>query len=243
MTLILETSHDKPPLDALRERYEKDPNSKVFMPLAEQLRRRGCYAEAIDICRRAKKAHPRYVSCRVLLGRCFIELGMREEARRELEEVLELDRENVFSLRVMAEVLRAQGTLKGAVDYYRALLRISPTDMDAQQRLTELAQLLENSEDRATSPPSHGSDSIEGESACQLPEEEPSAVDHLSVCLGSATEVAKASTRGSCKLFKREIRRSDFSRFAQWISISWQESVKQQGGARSVGQEQRIAGS
>jgi len=236
MTLILETSYDKAPLEALRESCQKDPNSKLFMPLAEQLRRRGCYGEAIDICLRAKTIHPRYVSCRVLLGRCFVELGMKEEARRELEDVLKLDRENVFSLRVMAEILRAQGELREAVDYYRALIRISPTDTDAQQRLTELGQLLENSQDSELRPLSLASCGAEGASSSLLPKEEPLAWKDPCSLLIPETESPKASLRGSCEIFKREIKRSDFSKFAEWVSTNWQDGRAQQGGTYSSGQ-------
>jgi tetratricopeptide (TPR) repeat protein len=237
MTLILETSHDKVPLDALRENYEKDPNSKLFMPLAEQLRRRGCYGEAIDICTRAKATHPRYVSCRVLLGKCLIELGMKEEARRELEEVLELDRENVFSLRVMAEILRAQGSLTEAVDYYRALLRISPTDMDAQQRLIEIAQLIESSQDTEPELSLSSSHRFGQESTFNLSAQKVPAGDIPSVCLSAATEIAKDSPRRSRAVFRREIKRSDFSRFAEWVSSTGKEGGLQQGGTGPGGKE------
>jgi tetratricopeptide (TPR) repeat protein len=152
MTLILETSAGRTTLETLREKYEHEPRSKLFMPLADQLRVRGEYAEAIELCRRGKDLHPRYVSCRVLLGRCLMELGMQEEARRELEEVLELDRENVVSLRVMAEILRAQGRLSEATDYYRAALRINPVDMDAQERLGGLMRLQESPDDGKSMP-------------------------------------------------------------------------------------------
>jgi len=237
MTLILETSHDKAPIDALREGYEKDPNSKLFMPLAEQLRRRGCYGEAIDICIRAKVTHPRYVSCRVLLGRCLIELGMKEEARRELEEVLQLDRENVFSLRVMAEILRAQGNLREAVDYYRALLRISPSDMDAQQRLTEIAQLLEGSKDSEQEPFLSSPLHFVEESAFGLPEQKAPAGNNSSVSLSAATGMTEGSSGGSRALSKREIRHSDFSRFAEWVSSSWQDGGWKQGKAHPDGKD------
>ncbi|MCX5800404.1 MAG: tetratricopeptide repeat protein [Candidatus Eisenbacteria bacterium] len=229
MTLILETSSDKAPLEALRDSCQRDPNSKLFMPLAEQLRRRGCYGEAIDICIRAKAIHPRYVSCRVLLGRCLIELGMREEARRELEDVLTLDRENVFSLRVMAEILRAQGELREAVDYYRALVRINPGDMDAQRRLTELMQLPETSQDRESTPSSLNRHCTEGASALDPPKEESPAV-------GDPSSL-ETSLRGSRELLKREIRRSDFSRFAEWVSANWQDHPMPQGGTHLGGQD------
>jgi tetratricopeptide (TPR) repeat protein len=147
MTLILEATSGRSTLETLREAYEHAPDSTLFMPLADQLRVRGEYGEAIDLCRRGKDLFPGYVSCRVLLARCLMELGMREEARGELEEILELDRENVVSLRVLAEILRAQGRLSEATDYYRAALRINPVDMDARERLTVLVRIQKTHED------------------------------------------------------------------------------------------------
>ena len=88
MTLIIENSGERAGIEDLWERYGSTPESTEFMALAEQLRRRGCQGEAVDICARAKASHPQYVSCRVLLGRCLMELGLRDEALRELEEVL-----------------------------------------------------------------------------------------------------------------------------------------------------------
>ncbi|MFH0778103.1 MAG: tetratricopeptide repeat protein [Candidatus Eisenbacteria bacterium] len=146
MTLILDTSGDKSTLDALRERVQRAPDSKLFMPLAEELRRRGQYGEAVDLCMQAKLVHPRYVSSRILLCKCLMELGMREEARREMELVLELDRENVFSLRIMAEIHRAQGSLEEATNYYRAALRLCPSDTEAREKLGALARLAESVE-------------------------------------------------------------------------------------------------
>jgi len=237
MTLILENSSDQAPLEALRERCQRNPNSKLFMPLAEQLRRRGCYSEAIDICMRAKTIHPRYVSCRVLLGRCLIELGMREEARQELEDVLKLDRENVLSLRIMAEILRAQGDLKGAVDYYRALVRICPTDMDAHQRVTELVQLIENSQNRESV--AHESSSRHGErtSSSQLLEEGALVGSDTFAVVSSAAGSLRVSLPSSRQVLRREIKRSDFSRFAQWVNTSWQDGRAQQGRTNPVGHD------
>jgi len=143
MTLILETSGERAGIEELWESYGSTPESTNFMALAEQLRRRGCQGEAVEICSRAKTSHPQYVSCRVLLGRCLMELGLKDEALRELEEVLELDRENAFSLRVMAELRMAQGNLSEAANYYRALVRINPSDLDMQQKLAQVVRALE----------------------------------------------------------------------------------------------------
>jgi tetratricopeptide (TPR) repeat protein len=145
MTLILENSGHRSTIEALWEDYDTCSDSKLFMALAEQLRRRGSYGEAIDICSRAKANHPRYISCRVLLGKCFSELGMQKEAASEAEAVLQMDRENVFSLRLLAERKLAQGSVEEAADYYRALLRINPRDLEVQEKLARMVRIFEGS--------------------------------------------------------------------------------------------------
>ena len=152
MTLIIENSGERAGIEGLWERYGSTPGSTEFMALAEQLRRRGCQGQAVEICTRAKASYPHYVSCRVLLGRCLMELGLRDEALRELEQVLELDRENAFSLRAMAELRMSQGNLSEAANYYRALVRINPSDLDMQQRLAQAVRALEPANDDATLP-------------------------------------------------------------------------------------------
>jgi tetratricopeptide (TPR) repeat protein len=143
MTLIIESPAGKAGIEALWDSYQACPDSAASMALAQQLWRRGSYGEAAEICSRAKSDHPGYVSCRVLLGRCLMGLGFKEQALRELEEVLELDRENAFSLRAMAELRSDEGNLAEAADYYRALVRIDPSDLEMQQRLAEIVRALE----------------------------------------------------------------------------------------------------
>lgn len=303
MTLILETSSGRSILETLREKYEREPRSKLFMPLADQLRVRGEYGEAIELCTHGKVLYPGYVSCRVLLGKCLMELGMREEARRELEEVLELDRENVVSLRVMAEILRAQGRLSEATDYYRAALRINPIDIDAQDRLAVLMRLQESPEggDLSPSKPCEDTrfDDIERASTetiqldaselsaewnsfsryeaqteepvvsertepAGLPasQQEPITVEKQEsledATLDSQAEVESdtdvpslpsgvsyeetPSSRSPVQFFNYEVKRSDFSRFTEWIrTVNHENSVQDEsrGGEGESGESKR----
>ncbi|KPJ61426.1 MAG: hypothetical protein AMJ46_01700 [Latescibacteria bacterium DG_63] len=235
MTLILETSTGRSTLETLRERYDREPRSKLFMPLADQLRVRGEYGEAIDLCTRGKVLHPRYVSCRVLLGKCLMELGLKEEAQSELEEVLKLDRENIVSLRVMAEILRAEGDLEGAADYYRAALRINPMDIDAQERLAVLMRLQQSHEDGETGPSvtyeEARSDEAESTS-CETIE-----LDATGLSLEwdgfSSDEFrpVEGVVRDPVQFFNYEVGRSDFSKFTEWINkVSQERSDRQQTG-------------
>src|SRR5919202_286030 len=79
---------DNPRVEELRRRVLADPAWIAFAALAEEYRRSGNYADAIETCRTGLQRHPSYLSARVTLGRALIETAQYDEARKELEFVL-----------------------------------------------------------------------------------------------------------------------------------------------------------
>ncbi len=75
-------------IDDLRKRLEKDPGSRLFAQLAEELRKAGDLDDAIEVCRSGLKKHPAYASAHMTLGRALFDKGELAEARTELEAVL-----------------------------------------------------------------------------------------------------------------------------------------------------------
>jgi tetratricopeptide (TPR) repeat protein len=100
---------ENPRLEELRRRVQKDPASIAFAQLAEECRRAGKYDEAVHICRSGLTRHPTYLSARVTLGRALIELEQYEEARTELEYVLQAAPENLAAIRGLAEIHQRRG--------------------------------------------------------------------------------------------------------------------------------------
>jgi len=100
---------ENPRLEELRRRVQKDPASIAFAQLAEEYRRAGNYDEAVHICRTGLTRHPTYLSARVTLGRALIELEQYEEARAELEYVLQAAPENLAAIRGLAEIHQRRG--------------------------------------------------------------------------------------------------------------------------------------
>ena len=66
---------DESRIEELRRRVRKDPASLAFAQLAEELRRVHRFLEAVAVCRAGLEIYPGYLSARVTLGRCFIELN------------------------------------------------------------------------------------------------------------------------------------------------------------------------
>ena len=91
-------------IDDLRRRVRKDPASLAFAQLAEELRRAHRFLEAAAVCRAGLEIHPGYLSARVTLGRCLIDLNRLDDAERELEKVRDVAPENLVAVRALAEI-------------------------------------------------------------------------------------------------------------------------------------------
>jgi tetratricopeptide (TPR) repeat protein len=95
---------DSARIEELRRRVGRDPASIVFAQLAEEHRRAGDYEEAIRVCRRGLEYHPDYLSARVTLGRALLETGQIDDARRELEQVVQAAPDNLAARRALADI-------------------------------------------------------------------------------------------------------------------------------------------
>src|ERR671939_332449 len=105
---------DNPRIAELQRRVHADPASIAFAALAEEYRRTGNYAEAIETCRVGLQRHPSYLSARVTLGRALMETAQYAEARQELEQVLKRAPENLAAIRALAEIHERQRSLPEA---------------------------------------------------------------------------------------------------------------------------------
>ena len=117
---------DHPRIEELRRRVQKDPASIAFAQLAEEFRRAGQYAEAIDACHAGLAMHPGYLSARVTLGRALIEVGELDQALLELTQVLNAAPENLAALRGLAEIHHRRGDLPQALEVLSLRARVRP---------------------------------------------------------------------------------------------------------------------
>ncbi len=133
---------DNPRIEDLRRRIQKDPASIAFAQLAEEYRRAGQFAEAIDVCRAGLALHPGYLSARVTLGRALIELGQDADAQPELEVVVKGAPENLAAIRGLAGIHHRRGALVEALAQYRAALNLARNDPDLEETVSDLTRQL-----------------------------------------------------------------------------------------------------
>jgi tetratricopeptide (TPR) repeat protein len=143
-------------IEKLRARVEKDPNSRFFLPLAEEYRKAGLLDEAIAVILKGLEHQPGYTSARVALGRLYLEKDMMNEARAEFENVVKTIPDNLFSHKKLAEIYKAEGETLKAAEECKKVLELNPLDEDAKLCLEEIGGKAEEAGELL--PPSIGTE-------------------------------------------------------------------------------------
>jgi len=125
-------------IEKLKARLEKDPSSKLFVPLAEEYRKAGMYDEAIEVLLKELQKQPSYTTARVSLGKIYLETGQTAEARGEFEKVVAAVPDNLFAQKKLAEIYNSTGDTEKAVVCLQKVLEINPRDEEARETLEAL---------------------------------------------------------------------------------------------------------
>ncbi|MEW6215073.1 MAG: tetratricopeptide repeat protein [Nitrospirota bacterium] len=125
-------------IERLKERVNRDPYSKLFVPLAEEYKKAGMLDEAIAVLIKGIERQPGYMSARVSLGKVYLEKGMPDEARVEFENVVSAIPDNLYAHRKLAEIYRDLGEKDKAVEEFKIVLRLNPLDEEAARNLADL---------------------------------------------------------------------------------------------------------
>ncbi len=163
-------------IEKLKERVDKDPNSKLFVPLAEEYKKEGMIEEAINVLLNGIERQPSYMSARVSLGKIYLEKGMTNEARSEFENVVKSIPDNLYAHKKLAEIYRDLGEKTLAVKSYRAVLALNALDDDAISNLGDLEGGFEKEEQQL-----QRADEETGTSGAALPPLFGEGTDHLEV--------------------------------------------------------------
>ena len=120
------------------KKYQDDPTSRVFAPLAEAYRKAGLIDEAIEIAREGLQVHPHFMGGRVALSRALFDKKLYEEVLEELKPVIQDVPDNLVAQRLVAESCLILGRVSEALDAYKMLLFFQPQDQEVAQLVREL---------------------------------------------------------------------------------------------------------
>lgn len=147
-------------IERLQQKIAKDPDSKLFVPLAEEYKKAGMIDEAISILVQGLEKQPHYLSARVSLGKILMGKGLLNEAKEEFLKVIAVIPDNLYAHKKLAEIHQELGERENTISELKNVLNLNPTDEWAIATLSaiekEPSQPPEESPDhKMTSPQEH----------------------------------------------------------------------------------------
>lgn len=109
----MNNAEDNAYIRRLRERLSENPASRLFLSLAEELRKRDMVAEAYSVLIDGIRQSPDYPAARIALGRWFLHDDKFHEAAEQFSEVLKKDPVNKFARKGLADANRELGITSG----------------------------------------------------------------------------------------------------------------------------------
>lgn len=125
-------------LERLRERVRRDPASRLFISLADELRKAGMIEEAVRVLQEGLERQPDYMSARVALGKIHLEENNLEGALEEFARVADAIPDNLFAQRKLADIYLLLGDREKAIKPLEMVVRLNPMDEDAKAALEKL---------------------------------------------------------------------------------------------------------
>ncbi len=125
-----------------RARFQKQPESRVFAPLADLLREAGQYREALLILDRGLRQYPRYVTGQVIKGRTLIEAGYGSLGQASLEKALEIDPHNILALDLLVGEATSRKAWMEVLGPLEKMVALEPEDEKLVIFLAKVRQKL-----------------------------------------------------------------------------------------------------
>ena len=119
-------------------KFQQDPTSRIFAPLAEAYRKAGLVDEAIDIAREGLRVHPQFIGGRVALARALFDKQLYTQVIEELSPLVHDIPDNLVAQRLLAESFLILGRVTESLSAYKMLLFYSPEDREIGRVVQEL---------------------------------------------------------------------------------------------------------
>lgn len=125
-------------IEEYRKVLDKDPNSKVFAPLAEALRENREFSQAEYIAWHGIKRHPQFAGGYVTLGRILSDQSKHTEALPILQKATELDPQNLLALQLLGNTYLQMEMTKEALKTFKMVLFLNPSSEKAKKAVQKL---------------------------------------------------------------------------------------------------------
>jgi len=129
-----------PEIQRLSNKVAADPQSRVFVQLADEYLKCGLVEEAIGVLSDGILNHPTHVAARMMLGKIYLKTKQVEQAKDEFEAVAHIYPDSILSHKNLVHIYRELGELSKAMAACDTILVIDPKDHEAQLLLASIQQ-------------------------------------------------------------------------------------------------------
>jgi predicted regulator of Ras-like GTPase activity (Roadblock/LC7/MglB family)/Flp pilus assembly protein TadD len=130
----------------LSKKLAQNPDSMVFVQLADAYRRAGDLEQSIAVCQQGLERHPTYTTARSILGRNYLDLKKLDEAEAEFRQIEVADPENIMAHRMLGQIYLQKGQFADAISRQQRVLALDPDDSTAQELLQQALQAAKQAE-------------------------------------------------------------------------------------------------
>lgn len=140
-------------LSVLEERWRSDRSPRVFLQLADELRRAGRAGRAVEVLRDGLRWHPESVSGWVALGRLLLDEGEAAAAIEAFDLALERDPGQVVAAKLLTESWIQIGDADRAASSLERARLLSLPDADLEALVAAIDRLRGDAEEAEAPPP------------------------------------------------------------------------------------------
>jgi len=129
-------------LDEVKRVLSREPGARQFLAQADELRRNGRVAEAIEVLEKGLEQNPGSVAGHVALGRLLQQAGRLDPALLSYQAALKLDPQNLVALRQTADLYLSRGEKVDAIKKLKLFRGLSPGDREVNELIRQLDEEL-----------------------------------------------------------------------------------------------------
>ena len=127
--------------------YQKNPNSRLFAPLADLYRRTGHTDKALNTCQKGIRLFPKWALGYVTLAMIWLDLNKQNLAQQALETAIQLAPENLLAHQLLGQIWIQQKNSSKTLETYQMILYLDPEDKKARriiQKLKEVSSAIQD---------------------------------------------------------------------------------------------------
>ncbi|MCP4293465.1 MAG: tetratricopeptide repeat protein [bacterium] len=125
-----------------REILQSNPQSRVYVPLADLLQKTGDTDEALTLLEDGLSRNPDHQAAMVVLGRTLLQAGRQGHGIKVLQRVLDLSPDNFVVLRILVEDFLAKDEFVEALPLLERLTSLEPEHSEWQKLLGDVRQRM-----------------------------------------------------------------------------------------------------